>query len=39
MQAIFGADFDAAGEVYNVQLQAFDSGNLIGTVHDTILLV
>lgn len=39
LQAAFGPDFDAAGEKYDIQLQAFDHQNhLLGSVHDVLVL-
>ena len=40
MQAIFGADYNDAGEHYEIELQAFGNGNqLIGIVTDSIDIV
>lgn len=39
MQNIFGTtDWDAAGQTYDIQLQAFDGVQLIGVVHDFVTL-
>ena len=39
MQAIFGSDYNDAGEHYDIYLQAFDNTHLIGEVHQSIDIV
>ncbi len=39
MQAIFGTDYNDAGEHYDIYLQAFDHNRLIGAVHQSIDVV
>ena len=39
LQAIFGPDFNDAGEHYDIYLQAFDNTHLIGVVHQSIDIV
>jgi hypothetical protein len=39
MQTIFGADYNDAGEHYDIQIQAFDGLRLIGVVQDSIDIV
>jgi hypothetical protein len=39
LQAIFGSDYDDAGEHYDIELQAFDGLRLVGNVHMSIDVV
>ena len=39
MQAIFGTDYNNAGEHYDIHLQAFDGNRMIGEVHNSIDII